>query len=186
MAPVIVERLKTRRDFLRVAGKRRKWVTPGLILQAAPMPEQDRVPPAPASADGGDETKPTPPSRARVGFTVSKKVGNAVARNRARRRLKAAAADLMPELATADTDYVIIGRGMTLDRPWDDLKRDLRIALSRVLDAPIDTGGRPPRKGKGGQGPRNQGKGGKPPSRRRGRGEDGDTGQPRAEQADGQ
>lgn len=150
MAPVTVERLKTRRDFLRVASQRRKWVTPGLILQAAPMPRA-----ADSSATGdtagpatGPDTEPTPPSRARVGFTVSKKVGNAVARNRARRRLKAAAAELMPELAAGATDYVIIGRGMTLDRDWVDLKRDLRVALTRVLDAPVDSGPPRPRKGK--------------------------------------
>lgn len=183
MAPVTVERLKTRRDFLRVAGQRRKWVTPGLILQAAPTPAEagvlrDRASHAPAPAGDAGDAGPTPPQRARVGFTVSKKVGNAVARNRARRRLKAAAAELMPDLATVGTDYVIIGRGMTLDRPWDKLKQDLRTALSRVLDAPVDTGGRPPRKGKAG----------KPPARRRGDGgrTTGGDRQPRAERTDGQ
>lgn len=161
MSPVTVERLKTRRDFLRVAGQRRKWVTPGLILQAAPAPVDSR-PGDSASPD--EQAGPTPSPRARVGFTVSKKVGNAVARNRARRRLKAAAQDLMPELAAAGTDYVIIGRGMTLDRPWDDLVGDLRTALSRVLDAPIDRG--PPRGGKkrgGGGGSRQRGGQGRTP-----------------------
>ncbi len=169
MAPVTVERLKTRRDFLRVAGQRRKWVTPGLILQAAPTPgaplgqtSNDRTASARrATTDMAANalTEPTPPLGARVGFTVSKKVGNAVARNRARRRLKAAAADLMPDLATPGTDYVIIGRGMTLDRDWSDLLRDLRTALTRVLDAPVDGGPAGGRKGGPDKAKRRRGKG---------------------------
>jgi ribonuclease P protein component len=163
MAPVAVERLKTRRDFLRVAGRRRKWVTPGLILQAAPTPA-GAVPAAagPQAVPGGGA--PTPRPLARVGFTVSKKVGNAVARNRARRRLKAAAAEVMPALATPGTDYVIIGRGMTLDRPWDALKTDLGTALRRVLSAAAEEppGRRGERTGgpRGGRRPR---RGGTPP-----------------------
>lgn len=68
----------------------------------------------------------------RLGFTCSKKVGNAVARNRARRRLKAAAACLMPESAAAGYDYVLIGRAETVDRPYPLLLQDLRLALKRV------------------------------------------------------
>ncbi len=68
----------------------------------------------------------------RLGFTCSKKVGNAVARNRARRRLKAAAAQLMPEAATPGYDYVLIGRSETVDRPYPLLLQDLRAALKRV------------------------------------------------------
>jgi ribonuclease P protein component len=84
---------------------------------------------------------------ARVGFTVSKKVGNAVQRNRARRRLRAAADALMGRFASGQTDYVIIGRVQTLDRPFEDLLKDLEKALKRVLTAPKSA----PFTGKGGR-----------------------------------
>ena len=105
-------RLKRRPEFLRVAGSGRKWVTSGLILQVARR----------RSPAGESETS------VRVGFTVSRKVGNAVARNRARRRLKAAAAEVLPLAAEAGCDYVIVGRGATLTRGWPELKRDLETA----------------------------------------------------------
>jgi len=141
-------RLKRRRDFLRVAAKRRKWVTPGLILQAAPTPQAaaDTPPKTTAGADSGTEPASSGATQvARVGFTVSKKVGNAVARNRARRRLKAAAAEVMPGLARPGTDYVIIGRGATVKRSYSDLLHDLKTALVRVQSADAD--GRAPRGG---------------------------------------
>jgi len=68
----------------------------------------------------------------RVGFTCSKKVGNSVARNRAKRRLRAAAAELLPSLAQPGFDYVLIGRQETLRRPYGLLLQDLRTALKRV------------------------------------------------------
>ena len=104
-------RLKRRADFLRVAAANRKWATPGLVLQAA------------ESGSGGE---------ARVGFTVSRKVGDAVRRNRARRRLRAAADRLMPACAAPGRDYVIIGRPATLERPFEALLRDLEQALKRL------------------------------------------------------
>lgn len=159
-APVDISRLKRRRDFLRVAAERRKWVTPGLILQAAPMPRGDlpsgrasvpRVAPEDSGCSASESTMAsvTVPARpmARVGFTVSKKVGNAVQRNRARRRLRAAADALMGRFASGQTDYVIIGRVQTLDRPFEDLLKDLEKALKRVLTAPKSA----PFTGKGGR-----------------------------------
>lgn len=68
----------------------------------------------------------------RLGFTCSRKVGNAVARNRARRRLQAAAREMMPDSAQPGYDYVLIGRTETLDRPYALLLQDLRMALKRV------------------------------------------------------
>jgi ribonuclease P protein component len=128
-----LRRLKTRRDFLRVAAARRKRVRPGLILQAArrTMPLT-----RPAPQDAGRE----PPRRAprdapgaiRVGFTASRKVGNAVARNRARRRLRAAAAETLPALGEAGTDYVLVARRETLARRYQDLVEDLQEALIRL------------------------------------------------------
>jgi len=69
----------------------------------------------------------------RVGFTCSKKVGNAVARNRAKRRLRAVAREIVPARGQPGWDYVLIGRaGETGARPFDDLRRDLAFALDRL------------------------------------------------------
>lgn len=125
-----VPRLKRRREFLRVAGTRRKWVAPGLILQIRAHGSGERVPGGPASGEN-------PPVR--VGFTTSKKVGNAVARNRARRRLRAAVADVFPGHAKSGFDFVVIGRQTTVTRPYAALVKDLATAL-RKLDAYVDNG----------------------------------------------
>ena len=113
-------RLKTRRDFLRVAAGRVRAVRPGLILQAVPQPE--------AKAEGAE----TPP---RVGFTASKRVGNAVARNRAKRRLRAAAASVLAQRGKSGMDYVLIARGDTGARPYTELLADLEGALRQLARA---------------------------------------------------
>jgi ribonuclease P protein component len=131
--PILLVRLKKRADFLRVAGQRKKWATPGLILQAAPVPQRE---PADASSEAGVRNAGFPCSgdrvAVRVGFTTSKKVGNAVARNRARRRLRAAVDEVFPALARPGLDYVVIGRQETVARPYSLLLQDLRTALKRV------------------------------------------------------
>lgn len=148
--PVVLSRLKRRGDFLRVAAERRKWVTPGLILQAALTPASHRVNMASASDSESGLPDPTALPSARVGFTVSKKVGNAVARNRARRRLRAAVDQLMPLLAQDGTDYVLIGRPATVDRPFDALLKDLKSALTRIVSVAPGSDPLPPRhKGRG-------------------------------------
>ena len=70
----------------------------------------------------------------RLGITASRKIGNAVARNRVRRRLREAARMVLPTNAANGRDYVLIGRAATLDRPFAMLLSDLRSALLR-LDA---------------------------------------------------
>jgi ribonuclease P protein component len=104
-----------RGEFLRVAALGRRAVLPGLILQAAPRPHQ-----SPSAASIG------------VGFTASRKVGNAVVRNRAKRRLRAAAATLLPVAGRPGTDYVLIARAATAERPHAALLADLAAALDRV------------------------------------------------------
>ena len=103
--------LKKRSDFLAVAATQQKWITPGLILQARSR-EVAGV--------------------ARVGFTVTKKVGNAVVRNRIKRRLRALSVELLPTKGKAGHDYVLIGRRLALHRDYCDLKKDLAFALKRI------------------------------------------------------
>lgn len=67
-----------------------------------------------------------------VGFTATRKVGGAVVRNRAKRRLREAARALAPHLAVAGSDYVFIARMGTVDRPWDRLLDDVKSALTRL------------------------------------------------------
>lgn len=68
----------------------------------------------------------------RVGYTASRKVGGAVQRNRARRRLRAAAGQIIPAHAKAGFDLVLIARGATVKRPFRALLEDLKAALKRV------------------------------------------------------
>ncbi|MBT3703802.1 MAG: ribonuclease P protein component [Alphaproteobacteria bacterium] len=119
--PTRVGRLRQRSQFLRVAAARNKWVTPGLILQARTQ-----------ALNGADLRLAPDDADLRVGFTTSKKVGNAVARNRARRRLRAAVHDLFDRHARSGMDYVLIGRRSTLDRPWNRLLQDLQQAMVKL------------------------------------------------------
>lgn len=121
LAKLTLGRLKKRSEFLRLTAKGRKWAAPGLVLQALPNAA------GPAGDTPTDSTHGT-----RLGFTCSRQVGNAVDRNRARRRLREAARQVMPDTARAGHDYVIIGRKSTLHRPFALLIEDLRAALKRV------------------------------------------------------
>jgi ribonuclease P protein component len=119
--------LARRADFLRVAGQGAKWATAGLILQACPKS-------APGGAAGpspsGANVSATPTIR--VGFTASKKVGGAVVRNRARRRLKALAREVLVHEAAPGYDYVLIARAETATRDYAALRKDMRFALKRL------------------------------------------------------
>ena len=113
---VPITRLKRRRDFVSITRRGQKWATPGLILQSHRRKDAETT-----SRDG-----------IRVGFTVTKKVGNAVIRNRARRRLKAVAGDVMATHGQDLFDYVLIGRAGTLKRPYALLVSDLKTAMQRL------------------------------------------------------
>tara|TARA_R110000824_G_scaffold118960_15_gene272334 strand:- start:22794 stop:23204 length:411 start_codon:yes stop_codon:yes gene_type:complete len=105
-----LQRLRKRAEFL-AAARADKTALGGLVLQARSRDDEDP---------------------ARAGFTVTRKVGNAVIRNRARRRLKEAAREILPLLGKAGYDYVLVGRQSTLTRAWPDLLDDLRVALAKV------------------------------------------------------
>jgi ribonuclease P protein component len=120
-------RLKHRAEFLRVAGAGRKFVAPGLILQVL-----RREPASAAVPNDGMPPDGTLGDAKRVGYTASRKVGIAVARNRARRRLRAAVAEIMPGCAAPGHDYVLVARAATLKRPYAALVEDLRTALRRL------------------------------------------------------
>ena len=104
-------RITKRPEYLAVARTQRKWVTPSFILQAKPSE--------------GD-------SQPRAGFTTSKKVGNAVYRNKARRRLKEAARAIFAENAQVGWDYVLVGRHTAVSYPFEKLKSDMRWALAKL------------------------------------------------------
>ena len=104
-------RLKRRAEFLRVASKGRKTPVPGLVLQA--LARDDRAP-------------------ARLGFTVTKKVGNAVIRNRTRRRLREAARIVLAEQPAQGVDLVLIGRQETRGRRFALLVDDVRRAMTKL------------------------------------------------------
>jgi ribonuclease P protein component len=117
-----VDHLKKRADFLRAARGIRR-VEGAVTLETCPTP------------DLGPEALP---GRLRVGFTASKKIGNAVMRNRAKRRLRAAASQLLPLLGRAGHDYVLVARGTTVARPFPALLSDITTAMKaahRKLDA---------------------------------------------------
>ena len=68
----------------------------------------------------------------RLGLTVSKKVGNAVIRNRMKRRFRELARSVLPEAGIPGADHVLIGRQTGIERPFAELDTDLRRALARV------------------------------------------------------
>ena len=68
----------------------------------------------------------------RIGFTATKRIGGAVERNRAKRRMREAARAVLPEHAAPGVDYVLIARGGVLTRPWVRLLDDVKTALIRL------------------------------------------------------
>jgi len=110
-----MQTLRQRADFLKANHGLRQG-TPAFLLQAR---QRHKDEPSPAQI--------------RVGFTCTKRVGNAVARNRAKRRLREIARAILPLEGTPGWDYVLIGRAnVTASRPLDQMRRDLTGALMKL------------------------------------------------------
>ena len=105
-----IERLKKRADFLACA-KAPACARGAVLVQARPR-----------------DTTPL----VRAGFTATKRVGGAVVRNRAKRRMREAARRLLPDHGQPGFDYVFIARGGLVTRPWDRLLDDMKSALIRL------------------------------------------------------
>jgi ribonuclease P protein component len=106
-----IETLTRRPDFLAANGARRAPM-PGFVLLVRQR------------GDGND--------RMRVGYTVTKKIGNSVVRNRMKRRLRALARELLPIAGVRGADHVLIGRQGGIERPFDQLRTELAKALAKV------------------------------------------------------
>jgi len=106
-----LEVLRKRAEFLAVAENGKRWVAPGFILQI-----------------GADKE---PSDKIRYGLTASRKVGNAVVRNKCRRRLRALAAELLPN-ASSSHDYVLIARATTATCEFSELRRDMLKGMKRM------------------------------------------------------
>lgn len=109
--------LKARKDYLWVRSGR-KWATPSIVLQGRKQPDV-----------AGNKTEDGAP---RFGFTVTKRVGNAVIRNRIKRRLRESVRQLAPDCAEPGYDYVLIGRQGALKRSFSDILKDLKAAFPKV------------------------------------------------------
>lgn len=108
----VSETLRHRADFLRAASARRQAAN-GFLLQGRAREDDS--------------------SAIRIGFTCSKKIGNAVARNRAKRRLREIARAVLPEMGRPGWDYVLVGRPkVTIDRDFSALLQDLQGALVQL------------------------------------------------------
>jgi ribonuclease P protein component len=104
-------RLRKRAEFVRVSGKGSRAPTPAFVLQHL-KPEDEK----PAL---------------RYGLTATKKLGNAVKRNRARRRLRSLAEKILPVIA-ANGDYVLVAREGVFTRPFPEMEKDLETALRKL------------------------------------------------------
>ncbi len=130
--PHRVERLRVRREFLFVAkghAERRRHV----VVQARARAQNKET-------DTLSDASPNKSPHIGAGFTATKKIGSAVIRNRAKRRLRAAAAELLPLKGAPGSDYVFIARRDTASCAWRALLDDMEsalISLRRKIDSGV-------------------------------------------------
>lgn len=110
--------LLRRSEFIRVTEKGKKSPQKGMVLQVRKCQSSDK--------------HSEPNADLWYGITVSRKVGKAVARSRAKRRLRSVARNVLPRIASKSFDYVLIGRQGTLSRSYPDLLTDLENAIKKL------------------------------------------------------
>jgi ribonuclease P protein component len=103
--------LSKRADFL-AANRGKRAPMPGFVLLVRPRGDEDQT--------------------VRVGYTVTKKIGNAVVRNRMKRRFRALVRDTFPESAIPGADHVLIGRSSGIERDYASLSSELKRALAKL------------------------------------------------------
>lgn len=116
MTKSTIDTIKNRRDFLAATARGKKCVTSAFILQKVTR----------------DARHPVNAGEARIGYTVTKKMGNAVARNRIKRRLREAWKRAAPQRAEAGCDYVLIARNKAMTCDFSELVREMEFAFSRI------------------------------------------------------
>jgi ribonuclease P protein component len=123
--PLIVSVLRQRRDFMHVQHKGIRQVMSHFILQAVMARPSSQASPF-------KEPLFNPAVSHRIGVTASKKVGNAVARNRAKRRMRALFRLLHPLHIPSGTDYVLIARHSLVRAGWTELTEDFSKAVKHI------------------------------------------------------
>ncbi len=125
--------LKRRSEFLRIRGGRR-WSTPAFVIEMRARDASERAMRGSEAQvpETADRRTADPIGPARFGFTATKKLGNAVMRNRIRRRLKETVRLVAPAHARDGHDYVVIAREAAATRPFSVLERDMIAALAQV------------------------------------------------------
>ena len=124
-----LKRLTKRPEFL-AAAKGRFSAKGAVVVQALARVTTDPKTAAPDLA-------------IRIGFTTTRKIGGAVERNRAKRRLREAARQILPLHGRPGFDYVFVARGGTITRPWARLLDDVKTALISLSAPPGSNGDRP-------------------------------------------
>ena len=108
----MLDTIKSRKDFLRIQSTGNKVVTAGFVLQSAINKDCENI--------------------TRFGFTASRKVGSAVLRNKAKRRLRALVQEILIEKGKPGMDYVLVARKTTPTRKFEKLRKDLFWAINNL------------------------------------------------------
>jgi ribonuclease P protein component len=109
--------IKKRRDFLHATASGKKFITSTFILQMVMR----------------EDAHPEPAGETRIGFTVTKKMGGAVIRNRIKRRLREAAKPAIKKFGQAGYDYVVISRQKAFTCDFSELERDMEFAFKKII-----------------------------------------------------
>ncbi len=121
--PIKILKIKKSAEFKEINKSEKKFFAKSLILICEKTSEKYFY---------NEKNSKNAKNFCRIGYTVSKKVGNAVARNKAKRRLRAIVAKLFPEFAKENYDYVIIARKQISEMKFQEIQSDLKFCLKRI------------------------------------------------------